>query len=169
MKPLDTPNLPKGQVRTSLLQAGIYAEALRKHGTEPLSPAPEPGLSIEEREHADLICCHGGGRDIFVSSAQTALTEKLTAMGFNVRLCAAPEKDYPKNVGLNFAVGADFALGRFLYADPLLREIRPNQPEYSEARRMLKFLEFFTTIDDESIIPNNSIIREFIGGSVFMK
>ena len=55
------------------------------------------------------------------------------------------------------------------YADPLLREIRPNQPEYSEARRMLKFLEFFTTIDDESIIPNNSIIREFIGGSVFMK
>lgn len=121
MKPLDTPNLPKGQVRTSLLQAGIYAEALRKHGTEPLSPAPEPGLSDEEREHADLICCHGGGRDIFVSSAQTALTEKLTAMGFNVRLCAAPEKDYPKNVGLNFAVGADFALGRFLYADRLLR------------------------------------------------
>ena len=55
------------------------------------------------------------------------------------------------------------------YADPLLREIRPDQPEYSEARRMLKFLEFFTTIEDESIIPNNSIIREFIGGSVFMK
>ena len=32
---------------------------------------------------------------------------------------------------------------------------------------MLKFLEFFSIIEDESLVPNNSIIREFIGGSVF--
>lgn len=117
MKPLDTPGLPKGQVKTCLLQAGIFAEALREHGIEALPPAPEPGLSDEEREHADLVCCHTGGRDIFVSSAQTALKEKLTKLGFDVRICAAPEKDYPRNVGLNFAVGEDFVLGRFLYAD----------------------------------------------------
>ena len=53
------------------------------------------------------------------------------------------------------------------YAEPLLREIGPDEPEHSEAVRMLKFLEFFSIIEDESLVPNNSIIREFIGGSVF--
>ena len=55
------------------------------------------------------------------------------------------------------------------YAEPLLREITPDEPEHSEAVRMLKFLEFFPVIEDESVIPNNSIIREFIGGSVFVE
>ena len=48
------------------------------------------------------------------------------------------------------------------YADPLLREVRPDQPEYSEAERMLYFIK------DECYIPNNSIMREFIGGSIFV-
>ncbi len=55
------------------------------------------------------------------------------------------------------------------YAQPLLEEIKPEEPEHSEAVRMLKFLEFFDVIEDESIVPNNSIIREFIGDSVFME
>ncbi len=53
------------------------------------------------------------------------------------------------------------------YVVPLLKEIQPDQPGYSEAVRILKYLEYFQTIDDETIVPNNSIIREFIGGSVF--
>lgn len=53
------------------------------------------------------------------------------------------------------------------YAQPLLEAIGPDQPEYSEAVRILRFLEFFAVMEDETIIPNNSIIREFIGGSVF--
>lgn len=51
-------------------------------------------------------------------------------------------------------------------AKPLLEEIDPSQPEYAEAQRMSKFLDYFVSIEDESVIPNNSIIREFIGGSV---
>ena len=53
------------------------------------------------------------------------------------------------------------------YAEPLLKEIGVDQPEHSEAVRMLKFLEFFSVITEEEFVPNNSIIREFIGGSVF--
>jgi len=53
------------------------------------------------------------------------------------------------------------------YAWPLLNAIRPDEPEFCEAVRMLKFLRFFETIEDDSIIVNNSIMREFIGGSVF--
>jgi uridine kinase len=54
------------------------------------------------------------------------------------------------------------------YAGPLLEAIKPDEPEYCEAVRMLKFMRFFETIEDDSIIVNNSIIREFIGGSVFV-
>lgn len=54
------------------------------------------------------------------------------------------------------------------YAEPLLKEIKLEEAEYAEAVRMLKFLRFFKTIQDDSIIVNNSIIREFIGGSIFV-
>lgn len=53
------------------------------------------------------------------------------------------------------------------YAKPLLEAITPDEPEYSDAVRMLNFLRFFRTVDDDSAIVNNSILREFIGGSIF--
>lgn len=52
------------------------------------------------------------------------------------------------------------------YAEPLLLQIDSSQPEYGEARRLIKFLSYFWTIQDTEI-PLNSIIREFIGGSCF--
>ena len=52
------------------------------------------------------------------------------------------------------------------YAEPLLFGIDPEEPEYMEAKRMLKFLDYFVGVDSH-LIPNNSILREFIGGSCF--
>jgi uridine kinase len=52
------------------------------------------------------------------------------------------------------------------YAEPLLFSIKPEEPEYYEAKRLLKFLEYFQGIDSENV-PSNSICREFIGGSCF--
>jgi len=52
------------------------------------------------------------------------------------------------------------------YAEPLLQEIGPENPEYLEAQRLLKFLSYFQPADG-SVIPPNSILREFIGGSWF--
>jgi len=54
------------------------------------------------------------------------------------------------------------------YAEPLLKSIKKEEPEYSEAERMLKFLRYFKSIEDDSAIVNNSILREFIGGSIFV-
>ena len=53
------------------------------------------------------------------------------------------------------------------YAEPLLNEISQDDEYYSEARRLLKFLGYFVSIDDESAILNNSIIKEFIGNGCF--
>lgn len=52
------------------------------------------------------------------------------------------------------------------YAEPLLYEIDEDEPEYHEAKRLLKFLEYFLGVSTESL-PNNSIVREFVGGSYF--
>lgn len=52
------------------------------------------------------------------------------------------------------------------YAEPLLFGIHKGEPEYHEAKRLLKFLEYFQGIDSQNV-PNNSICREFIGGSYF--
>ncbi|WP_147634596.1 nucleoside kinase [Treponema pectinovorum] len=53
-----------------------------------------------------------------------------------------------------------------VYASPLLRAVKPTQAEYSEACRLLRFLDNFDLIP-ETYIPKQSIIREFIGGSSF--
>jgi len=52
------------------------------------------------------------------------------------------------------------------YAVPLLQEIKSDEPAYSEAKRLLALFQYFEDMDD-SLIPNNSLIREFIGGSIF--
>jgi len=52
------------------------------------------------------------------------------------------------------------------YAEPLLFDIAKGVPEYYEAVRLLKFLDYFLGVSSESL-PTNSICREFIGGSCF--
>lgn len=52
------------------------------------------------------------------------------------------------------------------YAEPLLFEIEKDCPEYVEAKRLLKFLDYFLPVPSEEI-GRNSILREFIGGSCF--
>ena len=54
------------------------------------------------------------------------------------------------------------------YAEPLLAAITPDDPEYAEADRILHFIRFFAPIEDDSVISNYSIMREFIGGKVLV-
>ena len=53
-----------------------------------------------------------------------------------------------------------------LYAEPLLFGISKEDPQYYEAKRLLKFLDYFLGVTSEGL-PNNSLIREFVGGSIF--
>lgn len=52
------------------------------------------------------------------------------------------------------------------FAEPLLFQIPKDAPEYYEAKRLLKFLDYLLSLPSESI-PNNSVCREFVGGSCF--
>ncbi len=51
-------------------------------------------------------------------------------------------------------------------AEPLLLEVRPASPAYRESSRLLSFLQWFRPVSADSV-PANSILREFIGGSIF--
>ena len=54
-----------------------------------------------------------------------------------------------------------------IYAEPLLASICDSYPEYAEAKRLMEFLSYFLPIAEHDEIPNNSILKEFIGGSCF--
>ncbi len=66
-----------------------------------------------------------------------------------------------------FNSALDYELGVLkVFAEPLLRTVKPMSPEYAEARRIQAFLDNFTPIPAR-FVPNNSILREFIGDSDF--
>lgn len=77
---------------------------------------------------------------------------------------------YPNQEGANFvfnsALPYELCVLKKL-ALPALREIKYTDPQFLVANRLIKYLKYFKTIDDESVIPCNSLIREFIGGSCF--
>ncbi len=50
-------------------------------------------------------------------------------------------------------------------AEPLLRQVHHGKPEFIEAKRLLAFLEWFLPLD-AGLVPDNSILREFVGGSI---
>jgi len=54
------------------------------------------------------------------------------------------------------------------FAEPLLLQVRPDTPEFVESNRLLSFLTWFRPAPPEHV-PDNSILREFIGGSIFTR
>lgn len=52
------------------------------------------------------------------------------------------------------------------YAEPLLMQLGPENERYSEVKRLIEFLSYFLPIDGKEV-PNNSIVKEFVGGSCF--
>ena len=69
------------------------------------------------------------------------------------------------DVMFNSALIYEFAVLK-QYAEPLLFGIKPEDEEYAEAKRLIKFLDYFLGVSNDNI-PINSIAREFIGGSCF--
>ena len=77
---------------------------------------------------------------------------------------------YPNQEGSDFVFNSSLAYELCVfkkYALPELKKISADDPDYVVANRLIKYLKYFDSIDDESSIPCNSLIREFIGGSCF--
>jgi uridine kinase len=73
---------------------------------------------------------------------------------------------YQENADVMFNSALAYELAALkLFAEPLLRQVPNGIPEQIEAKRLLAFLEWFLPIDID-LIPENSIAREFLGGSI---
>ncbi|MGE5463874.1 MAG: nucleoside kinase [Syntrophothermus sp.] len=73
---------------------------------------------------------------------------------------------YQENADVMFNSALAYELAALKpFAEPLLRQVQHGTPEYIEAKRLLAFLEWFLPLDI-SLIPQTSIVREFLGGSV---
>ena len=74
---------------------------------------------------------------------------------------------YQENANVMFNSALLYELGVLkVYAEPLLKRVPEDSDEYSIAQQLLNFSELLLPIDDK-FIPYNSIMREFLGGSVF--
>ena len=74
---------------------------------------------------------------------------------------------YQEEADIMFNTSLIYELGVLKdYAIPLLKEIDNTHKEYSEAKRLIRLLSYFESIPTETI-PETSLLREFIGGSVF--
>lgn len=91
-----------------------------------------------------------------------------------IRMWPSVRKGEEENI-FPFQEGADVMFNSALlyelvvlkqFAEPLLFCVDRNAPEYVEAKRLLKFLDYFLGASSEDV-PKNSILREFIGGSCF--
>ena len=69
------------------------------------------------------------------------------------------------DVMFNSALLFEFAVLR-CHAEPILTGVPRNCPEYAEAYRLMKFIKYFTPVQDKEI-PPTSLLREFLGGSSF--
>ncbi|MEI6820426.1 MAG: nucleoside kinase [Bacteroidota bacterium] len=75
---------------------------------------------------------------------------------------------YQENADIMFNSALIYELGVFkTFAEPIIKGVPENQPEYAEAVRLLKFFSYFKHISEREI-PPTSIIREFLGGSSFV-
>ena len=73
---------------------------------------------------------------------------------------------YQENADIMFNSALVYELAALKpFAEPLLRQVQFGSAEYIEAKRLLSLLEWFLPLDPD-LIPDNSILREFIGGSI---
>ena len=74
---------------------------------------------------------------------------------------------FQNSADVAFNSALDYELGVLkIFAEPLLRTVKPTSEEYSEARRLESFLDNFSPIPS-TFVPKDSILREFIGESEF--
>lgn len=77
---------------------------------------------------------------------------------------------YPNQEGVDFVFNSELSYELCVLrtkALPALRQISYEDSHFLIANRLIKYLKYFMPIEDESVIPCNSLIREFIGGSCF--
>ncbi len=183
-----TLRLPHYNFKRGVREAGMEVTLGPGHliiieGIHGLNPALVPGLPPESvfRIYVSALTQLNLDRHNRVSTTDTRLVRRLVrdaaSRGYTAtdtlrrwesvmhgeRLHIFPYQENCDAI-FNSALAHELAVLRPL-AEPLLLQVRPETPEYLEAKRLLAFLRWFRPAPMDAI-PNNSILREFAGGSI---
>ena len=108
------------------------------------------------------FCCKGD------SLAKEELYRRYAARVYTLCRRYMPDRSDAEDLMQDTLIRALEKIDTFHYSEEgsLLYSVTPDMPEYQEAKRLLKFLDYFLSISSEKL-PFNSIVREFVGGSCF--
>ena len=127
--------------------------------------SPEVGSTIKVMSWNIGYGALGDNADFFMDGGSQVTTASAERVHENLRGIIDELKSEKADVMFNSALVYELSVLK-LYAEPLLFQIEEGEPEYQEAKRLLKFLDYFVGVPIEDI-PKNSILREFVGGSCF--
>jgi uridine kinase len=126
--------------------------------------------SINIDEHNRIPTTDGRLLRRMVRDARTRGTDAKTTIGMWYSVRRGEEENifpYQEEADAMFNSALIYELAVIKpFAERLLFQIPKGEPEYHEAKRLLKFLDYFLSVPSESL-PNNSLFREFVGGSCF--
>ncbi len=183
-----TVQMPRYLFRTGKREAGATVRLGRDHmvlveGIHGLNPGLVPGLPGERiyRVYVSALTQLNLDRHQRINTTDCRLIRRVVrdaaTRGYNAEMTlhrwpsvVAGEKmnifPFQENSDaiFNSALVHELAILRLL-ADPLFLQVRPESPEHLEARRILSLLQWFRPAPPDSV-PDNSILREFIGGSI---
>ncbi len=182
--------LPVYNFKTGKRETGEKVKLSRSHiiiveGIHGLNPALIPMISGERvyRIYVSALTQLNLDRHNRVSTTDTRLLRRIvrdaTYRGYSAQSTIASwervrrgEKKYifpyqeHADVMFNSALVYELSAIKSL-VEPLLRQVPPDSQEYVEAKRLLAFLDWFLPCDCvQEVIPNDSLLREFIGGSI---
>lgn len=163
------------EANSPIMIEGIHAlnekltSSIPKHQKYKIYIAPQAQINIDDHSPlniTDLRLIRRIVRDMKYRNCPAAETIKMWQSVRNGEF----RWIYPNQEGANYVFNSELSYELCVLrtkALPALREIRTTDPEYLVANRLIKYLKYFRPIEDESIIPCNSLLREFIGGSCF--
>lgn len=163
------------EANSPIMIEGIHAlnekltASIPKHQKYKIYIAPQAQINIDDHSPlniTDLRLIRRIVRDMKYRNCPAAETIKMWQSVRNGEF----KWIYPNQEGANYVFNSELSYELCVLrtkALPALREIKTTDPEYLVANRLIKYLKYFRPIEDESIIPCNSLLREFIGGSCF--
>lgn len=163
------------EANSPIMIEGIHAlnekltSSIPKHQKYKIYIAPQAQINIDDHSPlniTDLRLIRRIVRDMKYRNCPAAETIKMWQSVRNGEF----KWIYPNQEGANYVFNSELSYELCVLrtkALPALREIKTTDPEYLVANRLIKYLKYFRPIEDESIIPCNSLLREFIGGSCF--
>ncbi|MCM1514318.1 MAG: hypothetical protein NC090_04955 [Anaeroplasma bactoclasticum] len=163
------------EANSPIMIEGIHAlnekltSSIPKHQKYKIYIAPQAQINIDDHSPlniTDLRLIRRIVRDMKYRNCPAAETIKMWQSVRNGEF----KWIYPNQEGANYVFNSELSYELCVLrtkALPALREIKTTDSEYLVANRLIKYLKYFRPIEDESIIPCNSLLREFIGGSCF--